>query len=126
MKGILSTSFFSLIRVMSNVREICSVMVWHLVIQFCHLQINSQVSPFRLDGDHPFILYRLFAVTHLDHLDEDDRLKQIKDFNPPKDNIDILMGDMNALTREDYLKVYYQNAIVEVRAKSLWENRLLI
>ncbi|CAF1312120.1 unnamed protein product [Rotaria sordida] len=49
-----------------------------------------------------------FAVTHLDYLDEDDRLKQIKEFNSYEHNIDILMGDMNALTREDYSDDYYQ------------------
>jgi endonuclease/exonuclease/phosphatase family metal-dependent hydrolase len=49
----------------------------------------------RLDGDHPFIQNRVFAVTHLDHLNEDDRLKQIKGFDSFHDTVDILMGDMN-------------------------------
>ncbi|CAF4335508.1 unnamed protein product, partial [Rotaria sordida] len=48
------------------------------------------------------------AVTHFDYLDEDDRLKQIKEFNSYEHNIDILMGDMNALIREDYSDNYYQ------------------
>jgi endonuclease/exonuclease/phosphatase family metal-dependent hydrolase len=61
------------------------------------------------------------AVTHLDHLDEDDRLKQIKEFNPCQQNIDILMGDMNALTREDYTDDYYRHMVVENREKSYWE-----
>ncbi|CAF5017230.1 unnamed protein product [Rotaria sp. Silwood1] len=62
-----------------------------------------------------------FAVIHLDYLDEDDRLKQIKEFNPYEHNIDILMGDMNALTREDYSDDYYRNIVVERREKSNWE-----
>ncbi|CAF1339177.1 unnamed protein product [Rotaria sordida] len=48
------------------------------------------------------------AVTHFDYLDEDDRLKQMKEFNSYEHNIDILMGDMNALTREDYSDDYYK------------------
>ena len=32
------------------------------------------------DADHPSISNRLFAVTHLDHLNEDNRIKQIKEF----------------------------------------------
>jgi endonuclease/exonuclease/phosphatase family metal-dependent hydrolase len=74
-----------------------------------------------LGGDHPFIKDRIFAVTHLDYLDEDDRLKQIQEFNPYKQNIDILMGDMNALTRDDYSDKYYQDAVDGVRRKSGWE-----
>ncbi|CAF3788702.1 unnamed protein product [Rotaria sp. Silwood1] len=62
-----------------------------------------------------------FAVTHLDYLDEDDQLKQIKEFNPYEHNIEILMGDMNALTREDYSDDYYHNIVVERREKSNWE-----
>jgi endonuclease/exonuclease/phosphatase family metal-dependent hydrolase len=75
----------------------------------------------RLDGDHTFIQNRLFALTHLDHLDEDNRLKQLKQFNPYKENIHILMGDMNALTREDYSDDYYRKKIVDVRENSGWE-----
>jgi len=74
-----------------------------------------------LDGDHPFIQDRIFAVTHLDYINEDDRLKQIKEFNPPERNIDILMGDMNALTREDYTDTYYEHTVVRKREKSDWE-----
>jgi endonuclease/exonuclease/phosphatase family metal-dependent hydrolase len=62
-----------------------------------------------------------FGVTHLDHLDEDVRLAQINEFNPHKKNIDILMGDMNALTREDYSDDYYQNIVIGQRQKCKWE-----
>jgi endonuclease/exonuclease/phosphatase family metal-dependent hydrolase len=74
-----------------------------------------------LDGDHPFINDQIFGVTHLDHLSEYYRLKQIKEFNPIENNIDILMGDMNALTKEDYSDDYYQKNILELRQKSHWE-----
>ena len=74
-----------------------------------------------LDIDHPLISNRLFAVTHLDHLNEDNRLKQIKEFKPHKNNIDILFGDMNALTREDYSDQYYRDEIIRKREKSSWE-----
>ena len=62
-----------------------------------------------------------FGVTHLDHLDENVRLTQIKEFDPNNENIDILMGDMNALTREDYSDDYYQNVVVGEREKGGWE-----
>ncbi|CAF3234840.1 unnamed protein product [Rotaria sp. Silwood2] len=75
----------------------------------------------RLDGGHRFLTDRIFAVTHLDHLNEDDRLNQIKEFNPYQQNIDIIMGDMNSLTRDDYSDNYYQDKIVEIRKKSIWE-----
>lgn len=75
----------------------------------------------RLEGDHPFIQNRLFAVTHLDHLNEDDRLKQIQGFHSFQNTIDVLMGDMNALTRDDYSDEYYQNEIALVREKAVWE-----
>jgi endonuclease/exonuclease/phosphatase family metal-dependent hydrolase len=74
-----------------------------------------------LDGNHPFIIDRTFAVTHLDHLKENTRLAQIQEFNPYKQNIDILMGDMNALTRDDYSDNYYRNIVRGKREKSRWE-----
>ena len=76
----------------------------------------------RLAGEHPFVRDRTFAVTHLDHLNEDVRLQQLKLFNPVAKNIDVLMGDMNALTREDYSEEYYQTKIVDVRQRSSWES----
>ncbi|CAF1169677.1 unnamed protein product [Rotaria sp. Silwood1] len=74
-----------------------------------------------LGGDHPFVKDRIFAVTHLDHLNENDRLTQIEEFSPVGHNVSILMGDMNALTRDDYSDDYYQKNLVQVREKSNWE-----
>jgi endonuclease/exonuclease/phosphatase family metal-dependent hydrolase len=73
------------------------------------------------DDDQSFVKDRIFAVTHLDHFDENDRLAQIKEFHPLEKNIDILMGDMNALMREDYSDDYYEKYIVQIREKSRWE-----
>ena len=75
----------------------------------------------RLDGDHPFVKDRDFAVTHLDHFNEDNRLEQIKELKPHEKNIDVLMGDMNALTRDDYSDLYYRDAVVGVRENHRWE-----
>jgi len=75
----------------------------------------------RLGGDHPFVEDRLFAVTHLDHIDEDARLRQIHYFQPQKESVDILIGDMNALTRDDYSDKYYENIVFGRREKSGWE-----
>ncbi|UJR18839.1 hypothetical protein I4U23_021967 [Adineta vaga] len=69
----------------------------------------------RLNGDHPFTKDRIFSVTHLDHINEDSRLQQIKELNPYRKNIDILMGDMNVLTRDDYSDDYYQEQVVKMR-----------
>lgn len=94
---------------------------------------SSQLSNFSCAGgrrgilqcslqiDHPLIRNRLFGVTHLDHLNENDRLKQIKEFKPHHNNIDILFGDMNALTREDYSDQYFRENILLKREKSSWE-----
>ncbi|CAF4096465.1 unnamed protein product [Adineta steineri] len=62
-----------------------------------------------------------FAVTHLDYLNEDDRLVQMNEFNPFKNNIDILIGDMNALTRDDYSDEYYKNIVAGQRERTRWE-----
>ena len=75
-----------------------------------------------LDGDqHPFLRDRRFAVTHLDHRDENARLDQLRRFDPLAKNVDVLMGDFNALTRDDYTNEYFQKQIVEVRKASHWE-----
>ncbi|UJR09654.1 hypothetical protein I4U23_013888 [Adineta vaga] len=75
----------------------------------------------RLDGDHPFVHNRTFAVTHLDHFDEDDRLLQMKEFSLDKHDINILIGDLNALTREDYSNEYLYETIIKKRELSGWE-----
>ncbi|CAF2587268.1 unnamed protein product [Rotaria sp. Silwood2] len=74
-----------------------------------------------LYSDHPFVKDRIFAVTHLDYLNENNRLQQIKEFDPLKKNIDILMGDMNSLTRDDYSNNYYEKNVLELRKQSNWE-----
>ena len=58
----------------------------------------------RLDGDHPFIQNRTFAVTHLDHRDEDLRLKQIKQFNPDKKDEEL--STCRYQTRIDYIYLH--------------------
>ncbi|CAF1151144.1 unnamed protein product [Rotaria sp. Silwood1] len=72
-------------------------------------------------GSHPFVQNRRFAVTHLDHLNEDDRLMQIKEFSPHSHNINVLVGDMNALTRNDYSDKYFHEIVTGKREKAGWE-----
>jgi endonuclease/exonuclease/phosphatase family metal-dependent hydrolase len=62
-------------------------------------------------------------VTHLDHISEDVRLKQLdtvlrfcQEFRKPH----ILMGDFNALTREDYTDDEWQELVEERRCRR-WE-----
>lgn len=75
----------------------------------------------RFGGDHPFIENRRFAVTHLDHFDEDDRLMQMNEFAPHENNINILLGDMNVLTQNDYSDRYLREIVSEKRELSGWE-----
>jgi endonuclease/exonuclease/phosphatase family metal-dependent hydrolase len=74
-----------------------------------------------LDSEDLFLKDRIFGVTHLDQINENVRLEQIKEFNPYENNIDILMGDMNSLTYDDYTDDYYQKNILQLRKKSNWE-----
>ncbi|CAF1458977.1 unnamed protein product [Rotaria sordida] len=76
---------------------------------------------FSLDGNHPFVQNRTFAITHLDHINEDDRIVQMTSFAPHRNNINILMGDMNAVTREDYSDDYYQQIVFDKRKQAGWE-----
>jgi len=89
-------------------------------------QSTRSILQCRLGGDHPFVKDRLFGVTHLDHLNEDDRLKQIEYFKPHEENIDILMGDMNSLTRDDYSDDYYENVVVKKCEKPCFDLTNLI
>ncbi|CAF4923180.1 unnamed protein product, partial [Rotaria sp. Silwood1] len=75
----------------------------------------------RLGGNHPFVQNRRFAVTHLDHTNEDDRIVQMTSFAPHRKNINILMGDMNAVTHEDYSDNYYQQIVFSKRKQARWE-----
>ena len=76
----------------------------------------------RLGGEHPFAAQRTFAVTHLDHRIEEARVKQLEDFQPVENKIDILMGDLNALTRDDYSEEYFRRTVSDVREQSSWES----
>ena len=73
----------------------------------------------RLDGDYQFLKDRIFAVTYLDHLNEDDRLNQIKEFNPSEQNI-------NVLTRRDSSKYYYQANVIFIECKHELKTRQCI
>lgn len=76
------------------------------------------------DTNNSFLHNRTFAVTHLDHLNENNRLRQMKEFDPFNKNIDILLGDMNSLTENDYSNEYFQENIYQLRKKSDWERPL--
>ncbi|CAF1253173.1 unnamed protein product [Rotaria sordida] len=107
----------------SNTSELISILEpFNLdIIAVQEMQNNDKWKEFSQRLSLPFF-YAIenvtFAVTHFDYLDEDDRLKQIKEFNSYEHNIDILMGDMYALTREDYSDDYYRNIVVERCEKS--------
>jgi exonuclease III len=75
----------------------------------------------RFGGDHPFLQNRRFAVTHLDHFDEDDRVIQMNEFAPHSNNTNILLCDMNALTQNDYSDKYLHEIVAAKRELSGWE-----
>ncbi|CAF3928044.1 unnamed protein product, partial [Rotaria sp. Silwood1] len=74
--------------------------------------VTRSILKCHLHDDHPCIENHLFTVIHLDHLNDSNRLKQSKAFTREKDFIDILLGDINALTRDDYSDDYYKKNIV--------------
>ena len=76
---------------------------------------------FRLDSLHPFTRNRVFAVTHLDYLNEENRLKQIDELQLARGGIDILLGDFNSLTRADYTDTYFDQIVKGKRVESDWE-----
>ena len=82
---------------------------------------NRAMLRLRLGGDHPFVQGRTFAVTHLDHLDEGERLEQMKEFSPHLHDVNVLVGDMNALARSDYSERYFREIVAGKREKSRWE-----
>lgn len=83
---------------------------------------NRSILRFQLQSDdHSFVHNRNFAVTHLDHLNEDDRLAQMVTFAPLQMNTHILMGDMNAITREDYTDQYFKETVYGKRKQTGWE-----
>lgn len=92
----------------------------HMADHRCRGGMRS-ILRFQLEGDHPFLPDRNFAVTHLDYLNEDDRLAQMSTFAPHRTNTNILMGDMNAITREDYSDQYYREIVYGKREETRWE-----
>lgn len=83
---------------------------------------DRSILRFQLESDdHSFVHNRKFAVTHLDHMNEDDRLAQMTTFAPHEIDTNILMGDMNAVTREDYSDRYYKDIVYGKRKKTGWE-----
>ena len=61
------------------------------------------------------------GVTHLDDSYEETRVKQIKELDPCQQNIDILMGDFNAITRDDYSEHYYREIVERKREEARCE-----
>ena len=77
--------------------------------------------------DHPFFhenRAKLF-VTHLDQIKESIRMKQWDTFEANLQNssstVQLLMGDFNALTRDDYSDDYFEKFICDVRSRNNWE-----
>ncbi|CAF1226014.1 unnamed protein product [Rotaria magnacalcarata] len=95
-----------------------------------HYSQNSSTNPVggyramlrcRFGGDHSFVQNRRFAVTHLDHLNEDDRLTQIKEFYSLNHDVNVLAGDMNSLTQSDYSDKYFREVVAGKRERFRWE-----
>jgi endonuclease/exonuclease/phosphatase family metal-dependent hydrolase len=63
-------------------------------------------------------------VTHLDQISEQIRLKQINQFEKfvhGSDGLQLIMGDFNALTFDDYSDDYFNTHIQDVRQQNSWE-----
>ena len=64
-------------------------------------------------------------VTHLDQISEEIRLKQLDQFEQhlrKSNGLQLVMGDFNALTFEDYSDQYFNMHIREVRQRNSWES----
>jgi endonuclease/exonuclease/phosphatase family metal-dependent hydrolase len=77
--------------------------------------------------DHPFAKENSvrFMCTHLDHKYEENRMKQLVDMEhhvigSSSSTYDILLGDFNALTLDDYT-TEFASKITEVRLRGKWE-----
>lgn len=65
-----------------------------------------------------------FYVTHLDQISEQIRLKQIDQFEKyihRSHDFQLIMGDFNALTFEDYSNDYFNKYIRDIRETNSWE-----
>ncbi|CAF5171684.1 unnamed protein product [Rotaria sp. Silwood1] len=63
-------------------------------------------------------------VTHLDHMNEQFRLAQIKELEKhiqSSDGLQLVVGDFNSLTFDDYSNEYFDMNIRKVRAQHSWE-----
>lgn len=63
-------------------------------------------------------------ITHLDQISEQIRLKQINQFEKHihrSDGFQLIMGDFNSLTFEDYSNDYFNKYIHDVREQNSWE-----
>ncbi len=63
-------------------------------------------------------------VTHLDQISEEVRLKQIEQFEKyvhNSDDFQLIMGDFNSLTFDDYSDDYFNIHIHDVRQRNSWE-----
>lgn len=63
-------------------------------------------------------------VTHLDQISEEIRLKQIESFEGnirQPNGFQLIMGDFNALTFDDYSSEYFNTHIRDVRQQNSWE-----
>jgi len=64
-------------------------------------------------------------VTHLDQISEKVRLKQINQFEKyvhRSDGFQLIMGDFNALTFDDYSDDYFNIYIRDIRQRNSWES----
>jgi endonuclease/exonuclease/phosphatase family metal-dependent hydrolase len=73
--------------------------------------------------EHPVL--KLVLSTHLDHISEDIRLKQLEQLvaviEPHKNTPHIILGDFNALSKDDYSSEYFDRYVYGVRLRNNWE-----
>ncbi|PRP73819.1 hypothetical protein PROFUN_10189 [Planoprotostelium fungivorum] len=84
----------------------------------CALRVEIDISSLH-DGAacKPLCVYSL----HLDHIDEERRMRQAEELmNHLKEDHTVLLGDFNALTRQDYDDIHWKQ-ITDHRINSRWE-----
>ncbi|CAF1285126.1 unnamed protein product [Rotaria sordida] len=99
----------------TNINYLTEVIENHDVRGMLAVQVNHE---FFNDNDA-----RLY-VTHLDQLSEQVRLKQMEQFEKHiyDSGLQLIVGDFNSLTFDDYSNDYFNVNIHDVRQRNSWEN----
>jgi endonuclease/exonuclease/phosphatase family metal-dependent hydrolase len=98
----------------------------NIISTYSHILDVDDAEPRGVIGvtlNHPIL--KLVFNTHLDHINENVRMKQLEElFSALESHTNvphIIMGDFNALSKEDYSQDYFDRYVYSVRFRNGWE-----